>query len=58
MCERAGIEWLDREVMMSKKTSLILCGVCFALLLILFYNEIRYPEAGSEFVRSLFPSGA
>ena len=43
---------------MSKKTSLILCGVCFVLLLILFYNEIRYPEAGSEFVRSLLSGGA
>ena len=42
---------------MSKKTSLILCGVCFALLLVLFYYEIRYPEAGSELVRGLVSPG-
>ena len=43
---------------MSKRMSIILCAVCFLLLLLLFYFEIRYPEAASEFVAGLLGRGA
>lgn len=39
---------------MSKKVTIALSIICFVLLIVLFSFEIRYPEAGSELVMSLF----